>query len=174
MPGANVLNIRQWRADLLEKRPVTETTPLQIADALEAASRETLQSVAALRMQTPTSNDVEYRKTLVDCESLGWLAQYYSEKIRAASDLGLYDLSNDAGQQASAETHLNNALDAWKHYAAVRDGQYLPALYGRAGYVNITAMTARVAEDLTIARNWKPGTIRKTVPGQTTEQGAKP
>jgi len=174
MPGANVLDIRQWRANVLQKRPMTETTPLQIADALEDASGETMQSVAALRMQVPTANDVEYRKTLVDCESLAWLAQYYAEKIRAASDLGLYDLSGDAAQQTSAENHLNNALNAWKHYAAVRDGQYLPALYGRAGYVNITAMTARVAEDLTIARNWKLGSIRNIVPGQGTEAGFKP
>ena len=174
MPGANVLNIRQWRANLLEKRPMTGTTPLQIADALEGASRETLQSVAALRTETPSANAVEYRKTLVDCESLGWLAQYYAEKIRAASDLGLYDLTSDASQQASAATHLNSALEAWKHYAAVRDGQYVPALYGRAGYVNITAMTAKVADDLMIARDWKPGSIRKTVPGQSTEAGVKP
>jgi hypothetical protein len=174
MPGANVLNIRQWRVNVLEKRPMTGTTPLQIADALEGASRETLQSVASLRTETPSANAVEYRKTLVDCESLGWLAQYYAEKIRAASDMGLYDLTSDAAQQASAATHLNSALEAWKHYAAVRDGQYVPALYGRAGYVNITAMTAKVADDLMIARDWKPGSIRKTVPGQSTEVGVKP
>jgi len=174
MPGANVMNIRQWRSNVLEKRPMTETTPLQIADALEGESRATMQSVAALRMQTPGSNTVEFRKTLVDCESLAWLAQYYAEKIRAASDLGLYDLTHDASQQSSAVSHLNSALDAWKHYATVRDGQYVPALYGRAGYVDITAMTGRVAEDLTIARDWKAGSIRKTVPGQTTEAGFKP
>jgi hypothetical protein len=174
MPGANVLNIRQWRTNVLEKHPMTKTTPLQIADALEDESRETLQSVAALRMQTPSSNVVEFHKTLVDCESLGWLAQYYAEKIRAASDLGLYDLTQDASQQASAVGHLKSALDAWKHYATVRDGQYVPALYGRAGYVNITAMTAKVAEDLTIARDWKPGSVRMTVPGQGTEAGVKP
>ena len=56
MPGANVLNIRQWRTNVLEKRPMTETTPLQIADTLEGESRDTLQSVAALRMQTPGAN----------------------------------------------------------------------------------------------------------------------
>jgi hypothetical protein len=56
----------------------------------------------------------------------------------------------------------------------MRDGQYVPALYGRAGYVNITAMTAKVADDLMIARDWKPGTIRKTVPGQSTDAGFKP
>jgi hypothetical protein len=174
MPGANVLNIRQWRTNVLEKRPMTKTTPLQIADALEEESRSTLQSVASLRMQTPGANAVEYRKTLVDCESLAWLAHYYAEKIRAASDLGLYDLTHDASQQASAVGHLNSALDAWKHYATVRDGQYVPGLYGRAGYVNITAMTAKVAQDLTIARDWKPGSIRAMVPGQGTEAGVKP
>ncbi|MGO4514203.1 hypothetical protein AB4Y89_00315 [Terriglobus sp. 2YAB30_2] len=174
MPGANVLNIRQWRTNVLEKRPMTKTTPLQIADALEEESRATLQSVAALRMQTPGANAVEFRKTLVDCESLAWLAHYYAEKIHAASDLGLYDLTSDASQQASAIRHLDSALDAWKHYATVRDGQYVPALYGRAGYVNITAMTAKVAQDLTIARGWRPGSIRATVPGQTTEPGVKP
>jgi hypothetical protein len=174
MPGANVLNIRQWRTNVLEKRPMTKTTPLQIADALEEESRSTLQSVASLRMQTPGANVVEFRKTLVDCESLAWLAHYYAEKIRAASDLGLYDLTHDASQQTSAVRHLGSALDAWKHYATVRDGQYVPGLYGRAGYVNITAMTAKVAQDLTIARDWKPGSIRATVPGQGTEAGVKP
>lgn len=174
MPGANVLNIRQWRTNVLEKRPMTKTTPLQIADALEEESRSTLQSVASLRMQTPGANVVEFRKTLVDCESLAWLAHYYAEKIRAASDLGVYDLTHDASQQTSAVRHLESALDAWKHYATVRDGQYVPGLYGRAGYVNITAMTAKVAQDLTIARDWKPGSIRATVPGQGTEAGVKP
>jgi hypothetical protein len=174
MPGANVLNIRDWRANLMAGRPMTETTPLEIAAALEGASRDALASVATLRARTPKSNAVEFRKTLIDCESLGWLAQYYAEKIRAASDLGLYDLSPDAGEQADAVRHLDNALEAWKHYATVRDGQYLPAIYGRAGYVNITAMTTKVAADIEIARNWKPGSVRKTVPGQNTEAGFRP
>lgn len=171
MPGANVLNIRQWRANLVAKRPMTGTTPLQIADALQGAGREALQSVTALRAQTPVANAVEFRKTLADCEALGWLALYYSEKIRAACDLGLYDLSRDAAQQAAAVRHLGNALEAWNHYAAVRDGQYLPAVYGRAGYVDITALTGKVEADIALARGWKPGSVRETVAGQRTEAG---
>ncbi|HUG11142.1 MAG TPA: hypothetical protein VMM36_09020 [Opitutaceae bacterium] len=171
MPGANVLNIRQWRANLIARRPMNGTTPLQIADALEGAGRDALQSVSSLRTQTPTANAVEFRKTLVDCESLGWLALSYASKIRAACDLGLYDLSGDADQQASALRHLDVALDAWKHYAAVRDGQYVPALYGRAGYVNITELTKKVAEDIEIARNWELNSVRANVPGQNTEAG---
>ena len=171
MPGAGVLDIRQWRANLLAGRPMEGTTPLQIADALEGAGREALQSVSVLRAETPRAHAVEFRKTLVDCESLGWLARFYAEKIRAACDLGLFDLSEDAAQQASALRHLGFALDAWKHYAAARDGQYVPALYGRAGYVNITALTEKVAADLDIARHWKPHSVRAVVPGQNTEAG---
>jgi len=56
----------------------------------------------------------------------------------------------------------------------VRDGQYLPAICGRAGHMNITAMTSTVAEDIVIARNWKPESVRKTVPGQNTETPFRP
>ena len=171
MPGSEVLNIRQWRANLLAKHPMNGTTPLQIADALEGAGREALQSASALRTQTPTANNTEFRKTLVDCESLGWLALSFAEKIRAACDLGLFDLSHNADEQTSAIQRLGIALDAWKHYATVRDGQYFPALYGRAGYVNITELTGKVAADIDIARNWKPNSIRANVPGQNTEAG---
>ena len=171
MPGANVLNIRQWRANLIARRPMSGTTPLQIADALEGAGRDALHSVSVLRTRTPDAHAAEFRKTLVDCEALGWLALAYAEKIRAACDLGLYDLSGDAGEQASAVRHLGAALDAWKHYAVVRDGQYVPALYGRAGYVNITELTSKVAADIAIARDWKPNSIREHVPGQNTEAG---
>jgi hypothetical protein len=171
MPGANVLNIRQWRANLAAKRPMNGTTPLQIADALEGAGRDALQSVNTLRKQTPTTGAVEFRKTLVDCEALGWLALYYAEKVRAACGLGLYDQNCDAAAQSSAVRHLEAALDFWKHYAAVRDGQYLPALYGRAGVVDITKLTSNVAADIELARAWKPGSVRENVPGQATEAG---
>ncbi len=171
MPGANVLNIRQWRANLAAKRPMNGTTPLQIADALEGAGRNALQSVTELRKHTPADNVLDYRKTLVDCEALGWLALYYAEKIRAACDLALYDQSGDVLERSSGVRHLEVALDDWKHYATVRDGQYLPALYGRAGFVDITRLTSNVESDIELARSWKPGSVRENVPGQTTEAG---
>ncbi len=171
MPGAGVLNIRQWRSNLIAKRPMTGVTPLQIADALQGAAREAMEAATALRKQTPAANPTEYRKTLVDIESLAWLGNYYAEKIRGACGLALYDLSRDRAEQASAVRHLENALGFWKRYAAVRDAQYLPALYNRVGYVDISALTKDVEADLTIARGWQPGSVREKVPGQSTEAG---
>jgi len=60
----------------------------------------------------------------------------------------------------AALRHLGNALAHWKQYAAVRDAHYVPALYNRVGYVNVTELTEKVAADIEIARNWKPGSLQ--------------
>jgi hypothetical protein len=48
----------------------------------------------------------------------------------------------------------------WKQYAGIRDTHYHPALYNRVGQVNVTELTEKVAGDLDIARNWKPGSLK--------------
>jgi hypothetical protein len=53
----------------------------------------------------------------------------------------------------------------------VRDAQYVPALYNRVGYVDVTALTEKVATDLDIARNWKPGTLKDDNKRSGTEKG---
>jgi hypothetical protein len=37
---------------------------------------------------------------------------------------------------------------------------YVPALYNRVGHVKVTALTEKVAADLDLGRNWKPGTLK--------------
>jgi hypothetical protein len=95
-----------------------------------------------------------------DCESLGWLGRYYAAKIRGACALALYDADGDTDEQDAAVRHLNAALDHWSRYARVRDSQYVPALYNRVGYVDVTALTEKVRADVGIAREWKPGTLK--------------
>ncbi len=57
--------------------------------------------------------------------------------------------------------HLGEALTHWKDYAAIRDAHYVPALYNRLGYVDITAITGQVADDLEIARKWKTASLKE-------------
>jgi hypothetical protein len=158
MPGAEVLCIRDWRARLTARRPMEETTPLEIAAALDGAASDTLAAIEQLR--DPAKQDVELQKTIHDCESLAWLGRYYASKIRGACALALYDVSGDKFEHNASLRHLNEALDHWKKYAAIRDAHYVPALYNRLGYVNITEITKQVAADLDIARQWKPGTLK--------------
>jgi hypothetical protein len=49
MPGAEVLCIRDWRNRLTARQPMTETTPLEIASALEGAANQAMTSLEALR-----------------------------------------------------------------------------------------------------------------------------
>ncbi|MCL4181466.1 MAG: carbohydrate-binding family 6 protein, partial [Verrucomicrobia bacterium] len=158
MPGAEVLCIRDWRARLTDRQPMTETTPLEIAVALDGAASETFAALDALREAAKV--DAELRKTVNDCESLAWLGRYYASKIRGACALALYDANGDTFEHEAALRHLSDALAHWKRYAALRDAQYVPALYNRVGQVNVTALTEKVAADLELARSWKPGTLK--------------
>jgi hypothetical protein len=169
MPGADVLNIREWRKRLTAAQPMGQTTPLEIAAALDGAANGTFAALASLR--TAAREDAELRKTLADCEALGWLGRFYAARIRGASALALFDLTGDKLEQATALQSLADALAHWKQYAAVRDSHYVPGLYNRVGYVDVTALTQKVAADLDIARNWKPGSLKDDGQRSGTEQG---
>lgn len=169
MPGSEVLCIRDWRARLIARQPMTETTPLEIADALDGVAVTTLTSLDPLR--EAAKQDAELQKTVNDCESLAWLGRYYASKIRGACALALFDVNGDKSEHAAALRHLEEALTHWKRYAALRDAHYVPALYNRVGYVDITALTEKVAADLDIARNWKPGTLKDDGKRSGTEKG---
>jgi hypothetical protein len=153
-----VLCIRDWRVRLTARRPMEQTTPLEIADELDGAAAETF---AALdRLRDAASEDADLRKTVNDCEALAWLGRYYASKIRGACALALFDVNGDKLEQEAALRHLADAHSHWKRYAAIRDAHYVPALYNRVGYVDVTSLTEKVAADLEIARDWKPGTLK--------------
>ena len=169
MPGAEVLCIRDWRSRLIAQLPMTETTPLEIADALDGAVAETFAALDSLR--EAAKSDTELQKTVNDCESLAWLGRYYVSKIRGACALALFDANNDKFEHAATLRHLGDALSHWKKYASIRDTHYVPALYNRVGYVDVTALTDKVAADLDIARHWMPGSLKGDGKRSGTEKG---
>jgi len=85
--------------------------------------------------------------------------------------LALYDSTADPAEQAAAVRHLESALQHWTRYAAVRDARYVPAMYNRIGYVDITALTAKAAADVDLARQWQPGSVKYDGPRGGTEKG---
>jgi len=158
MPDAGVINVRQWRFRLLNNQPMQGQTPPQVAEALSKYAADTMKLLAELR-PVAAKTDRELALTLGDYEAMAHLGDYYAEKIRAACDLALFDRSGDTAQRDSAVKHLETALTHWKSYAAVATAQYKPALYNRAGYVDLNALTTKVAADIDLAKSWKPGTV---------------
>ena len=169
MPGAEVLCIRDWRKRLLSREPMLETTPLEIAEGLEGAAAQAFAALDSL-LEAATA-DSELQKNVHDCEALAWLGRYYAAKIRGACALALFDASSDRFEHAAALRHLNEALSHWKHYASIRDANYVPALYNRLGYVDITAITEKVAADIEIAKGWKPGSLKDSGKRAGAEKG---
>jgi hypothetical protein len=157
MPGSGVLNIIDWRRQRLAGGRIEGTTPLQIADALSTHGSTTLKLVNELRAAGHSST--ELRQTLGDLEAMAHLGNYYAEKIRGAADLALFDKSGKPDERDSAIRHLQAALDHWKRYATAYSMQYeQPKLYNRVGWVDIPGLTAKVEQDISIARLWTPGT----------------
>ncbi len=169
MPGSEVLCIRDWRQRLTERKPMTETTPLEIATALDGAAAATSASLDMLR--EAAKQDPELQKNVNDCEALAWLGRYYASKIRGSCTLALFDANSDKFEHEAAIHYLEDALSHWKQYAAIRDTHYVPAMYNRVGYVDVTALTEKVSADIDIARNWKPGTLKDDGQRSGSEKG---
>jgi hypothetical protein len=137
---------------LLAGKPMDGITPPQVADALERDAQTTLKLLSELP-SNPAGK--ELRLTLGDLRAMAHLGNYYAEKIRAATDLALFDRTGKPEHQSSAIRHLESALAQWKSYAAAASAQYRPQLLTRIGHVDLNALTEKVAADSMIARQWK-------------------
>jgi hypothetical protein len=158
MPGSGALNIVEWRQKQLAGQPMNGTTPLEIAATLAKNAQEALRLLATLRALPNQSK--ELRLTLGDLEAMAHLGNYYAAKIRGAADLALFDSTSKPAQRESAVGNLQQALEHWKRYATAYAVQYRqPILYNRVGWVDIPALTAKVEQDIAIARLWTPGTV---------------
>jgi hypothetical protein len=160
MPGTQILNIRQWRYRLTNGVAMEVMTPLEVADALAGFANATLGLVAELRAVPANIQSRELRQTIGDNEAMAYLGVHYAEKTRGGCDLALFDASAAEEDRQSAIVHLELALAAWKHYAGIRDAQYLSGFYSRIGWIDITALAQVVAQDVDIARSWQPHSLK--------------
>lgn len=176
MPGAGVLNIREWRTGFLSGKMPPGVTPLEIAATLEVNATRALQALPGLRQATVAPAAArEYAATLGDIEAMAHLGHYYAAKIRGACELALFDQTTGPEHQAAAVRHLEAALEHWKAYAAAYTRQYVqPVLYNRAGVVDIPGQTRDVADDIAIARTWKPGVAGHGVTAGERTRPARP
>ena len=100
----------------------------------------------------------ELHQTLADIRILAAMGKYYAAKFRGARDLKYAEIHNadaakSAGYQASAVTHLTNALSLWTAYAELSAEQYHPTWINRIGSFDLKAMIPYVAGDIAIKNN---------------------
>lgn len=161
MPESGDLNIRQWRDRLLKNQQMDGLTPLEVAARLRDEAQSALRGLDTLRPRA--GQNKELRQTLGDIEAQARLGQYYAAKIEGASELALFDATTNQTHQATAVKHLEDALNSWREYVTAYTNQYKqPLLYNRVGVVDIPKFADKVAADIELVRQWKPGALSQT------------
>jgi len=130
-----------------------ELTPFEVAEKLEVTSKNLLNGVSQLK----AGKNKELEQTLGDLKAMGYLAEYYAHKIKAATNLSLFRLNGTKENQDLAVSELELALGSWKNYAEVATTYYNPQLFARTQLLDWNAITESVAKDITIAKEAKQG-----------------
>ena len=130
-----------------------EMTPFEVADKLDYASRQLLKGVSQMK----SGKDAELQQTLGDLTALGYLADYYALKIRAATNLSIFRLNGTEDNKTQAIHELEQALTAWKAYAKTANTYYNVQFFARTDTLDWDVLALSVAGDIELARAAKQG-----------------
>jgi len=150
MPEQGVSSIGDY---VINGKKEGELTPFEVAGKLETASKNLLKGASEIK----SKGNRELEQTLGDLTALGYLAEYYAHKIKAATHLSLFRLNGTEKDQATAIDELEKALVSWKDYAKTANTYYYPQLLARTQMLDWDEIAKHVAQDIDIARNAKQG-----------------
>lgn len=166
MPGSNIRNIYLWAKNQHEGKADTLQSPLAVADTLARLSAEALSGLNALPARK-SGSFTQLDQTLGDIEAFAHIGNYYAAKMKAACSLAQFDQFGNEAYRTKAVVYLEEARNHWSQYAKVYNSLYKPALYNRVGFVNIPELLSKTEADITMAKQWKPGTIKYQVKNTT-------
>jgi hypothetical protein len=151
-PGTDNVSIPSYVAAVTAGEPIHGTTPFQVAERIAAHSGAALSALQ--RLSSPAQQpDTELRKTLGDIRAMALLGEYYSAKIRGATELALFRARADILHQERAVLALTEAARSWRAYTAQARAQYRnPVWTNRVGSVDWAKLTVEVDRDIAIAR----------------------
>lgn len=166
MPGSGIRNIYLWVKYQHEGKEDSLISPLAVADTLISLSRDALAGLKSLPTRQ-VGSFAELDQTLGDIEAFAHIGNYYAAKIKAACSLAKFDQFGDESDRIKVIDYLQEAKNHWILYARVYNSLYKPALFNRVGFVNIPELLTKVEEDISIAKQWKPGTINYQIKNTT-------
>lgn len=151
MEGSGILNIADYCEKWTNGKPISETTPYDVADNLESYAQQSLTLVKGIK----ATNNTQLNLTINDITAFAHLGNYYSEKIRGATELALFERTSYASHQYKAVSHLQSALMHWKKYAERLEAEYEPKVLARTGKMDWNQLTKGVARDIELAERFE-------------------
>ncbi len=149
MPGTREISIPTYVRRTGPAAPGSVVTPPDVADNVERFAAAGLAGAARLRGM---SLSPELASVVTDIESMAWLGRYYADKIRAATRLAEFRHQRDPARQAEAVTALENAVESWRHYAALTSSQYRPQVVARGWELDPVAILKDVEQEVRTVR----------------------
>ncbi len=99
--------------------------PNEAAEALERYAAEALTAERAVALVPPAQADA-CRDQVMDAEALAALARYYAAKIRAVTEVALYQRTGDLAQLERARVLLREAIAHWGELSDVTGRHFTP------------------------------------------------
>ena len=161
LEGAGTLSVPDY-IDALQagQQDFDLQTPPEVAEALAVFAEEALHYIEILLAEEPAEYssfaEKEFYSTVKDQKMQALMGLYYSEKISAAVNIGLYNATTDASYQTGSIEHLEKAIEYWKAYTAEFEARYRPLMMSRLQLSpDPTALIKDVEKDISIAQKWR-------------------
>ncbi len=158
-PGSNISSVIRWAQNYRYGRPDSLISPVDAADTISRYARLAQMNLQAMPVRKQGASD-DLNQTLGDIAAFSAIGNYYAEKIRGSCSLALFNFYGLEQDREEAVQHLQNAKNWWTEYAAIYDSQYKPALFSRIGFINVPLLIEKAEQDIQIARDWQPGSIK--------------
>ena len=121
MEGSGILNPYDYVTADLNKMVIKGITPIMVADSLFYFANEAIEGGKQL---SDENNSKELKQTILDAQSMGYLGEYYANKILAAVHLEYFKQTGDEKQKIKAVNRLRNAVTCWESYRDINVNRY--------------------------------------------------
>ena len=146
---SGLITIEEYADDIVKGRASNGTTPIEVADNLEAFTGTALKKSDGMS----GGGNNELSETIGDIRAMGYLGNYYGKKIRGAVNLKLYQVTKDQKYKSQAVAELEESLKAWQEYARILDKQYIKMDISMMGIFDWSLIEKEVIKDIESARN---------------------
>ena len=117
--------------DAIKDRVQAKWTPIQVSRELYQLADQTEHALEAARQRITSKNGgqtnrvpSEFGATELDLRVLAQLARYHAEKLRAATYLEFFRVTDASGRLKPTLDHLKKAEAAWENIVRLTDGVY--------------------------------------------------
>jgi hypothetical protein len=142
------LSIKEY-TDRVSNQQSTEgyTTPLELANRVEAKAKEAIETIASLQSDSPTLHC-----EMADIQAWSCLSFYFANKLRAAVSFERYIRNRDRMDQQHAVEYLQTGVKHWDDLIAVTKSHYLEQPLMHLGDVPFSweLFRKQVQEDISI------------------------